>query len=257
MLHLRKQRLKHMVANLPSPKKKESHGLDETKFMDRLQADIEAREKKAKIAAKLKSGKQMKGAAVAGDSSAACAGSVTAADGFKSSLQFLQGICAEKDPSFVEFLELPADNDEEGRTKLAAKLDDLVGRLAGELGIAEQDVEFVKHAEGAQRKAQRLTSVVKKAIFMQRLDQDLSARDQRSKELKQHMKAERAALAKAAEEKDLREAREAFAELGWPADAMQSNGTTGDDLLGALLKRARAVQLARAAGKAVDWDLHR
>jgi hypothetical protein len=249
--------------NLQSPiRKKEMPGVNETKFMDRLQADLQAREKKAKIAAK-KVGrggsKQVKGAASPGAAaSAGEAGPVADSDGsFKSCLEFLQGICADRDPSFAEFLQMPNENDGEGTIKLAAKLDDLVGRLAGELGIDDKDVEIVKNAPGPNKKAQKLTVAVKKAFFMQRLDQDLSAREQRNKELRQQLRLERAAATKAAEEKDLKEANEMFAELGWPVEAMQGGGTTGDDLLVALLKRARAAQVARQDKKAVDWELHR
>jgi hypothetical protein len=234
------------AGNLQSPFRKKMPGVDDTNFMDRLQADLQAREKKAKIAEKGKHGSS-KGAIPA--AAGAETGSAADADGsFKSCLEFLQGICAEKEPSFTEFLEMPDFNDENGKIKLAEKLDELVDRLAGDLGI-DQDVEIVKKAQGPNKKAQKLTVAVKKAIFMQRLNQDLSAREQRSQELKQQVKAERAAAAKAAEEKDLKEANEVFAELGWPAEA-------GDDLLGALLKRARAVQASKAAGKAVDWELH-
>lgn len=249
--------------NLQSPiKKKEMPGIEETKFMDRLQADMQAREKKAKLAARKfrrDGSKQVIGAASPGG--AASAGEAGSADdsdgGFKSCIGFLQGICAEKDPSFTEFLQIPNENDKEGTMKLVAKLDDLVGRLAGELGIDDKDVDIVKKAPGPKKKAQKLTVAVKKAIFMQRLEQDLSAREQRNKELRQQLRNERAAAAKAAEKKDVIEANEVFAELGWPVEAMQDGSTTENDLLGALLKRARAAQVARQDKKVVDWELHR
>jgi len=243
-------------------RKKEMPGVDDTKFMDRLQADLQAREKKAKLAAKKvgKGGsKQVIGAASPGAAaSAGEAGSAADSDGsFKSCLEFLRGICDERDPSFSEFLQMPNENDAEGARKLSTKLDDLVGRLAGELAIDDKDIEIVKNAQGPNRKAQKLTAAVKKAFFMQRLDQDLSAREQRNKELRQQLKNERAAAAKAAEEKDLKEANEVFAELGWPVEAMKDGGADVDDLLGALLKRARAAQVARQDKKAVEWELHR
>jgi SAM domain (Sterile alpha motif) len=247
--------------HLQSPvRKKELPGVDDTNFMSRLQADLQAREKKAKMAAgKVKNGN--KGIASSPGAAAATGVETESAansdnNSFKNNFAFLQSICAEKDPSFTEFLQMPNDSDEEGKTKLSTKLDDLVGRLAGELGIDDKDVEIVKNAQGPNKKAQKLTLAVKKAIFMQRLEQDLSARQQRNKELKEQVKAERAAAAKAAEEKDLKEANEVFAELGWPVEAIQGGNSTGDDLLGALLKRARAAQVARAAAKAVDWELH-
>ncbi len=229
-----------------SPRKKEMPGVDDTKFMDRLHADLEAREKKAKLAAGVVK-KGGKGAVAATGAEADSDSSV------KACLEFLQSICAEKEPSFTEFLQLPDDSDAEESTKLASKIDDLVGRLAGEFNIDGRDVEIVKNAQGFHKKAQKLTIAVKKAIFMQRLDQDLSAREHRNKELKQQLKAERAAAIKAAEEKDLKEALVVFAELGWPVDSMQGGA---DDLLGALLKRARAAQVGKAAAKAVDWELY-
>lgn len=215
-------------------------------FMERLQADLQSRKQKTK-----QWGSSGKGQ---GD------GKVNKGQGsgdgnLESCLDFLRSVCKEKDIEYPESLRVPQKEDE-NEAKLTAKLDELADKLAGEVGMQEADTEAVKGIEGPLKKAQKLCSAVRKGLFLQRLDKDLAARDDRKKELLAQEETKRLAAAKAAEEKDLREANDTFSELGWRIQELQ--GTSGlDDLLGALLRRAKAVQAAKAANRAVDWETHR
>ena len=215
-------------------------------FMERLQADLQARKQKTKQRGSFGKGqgddKSNKGQG-GGD------GNLTA------SLDFLRSVCKEKDIEYPESLKTP-EKDDENEAKLAVKLDELAEKLAGEVGMQEADTEVVKSTQGATKKAQKLCSAVRKGLFLQRLDKDLASREEKKKELHAQAEAERLAAVKAAEEKDLKEASDTFTELGWRLQELQ--GTNGlDDLLGALLKRSKAVQTAKSAGKAVDWETHR
>ena len=200
-------------------------------FMSRLESDLQTREAKQGEAATKKKESQEESLAA--------------------SLDYLQKYLADKNDGQKPII---IDTADEG--KLCESLDEIAAHLSKD-GVQEHEIAGVKAASGAAKKAQKLCSALKRALFLQRLEADASNRTERLKQDRERERAQRAAAVKATEEKDLKDAVVAFSAIGWKEDMVvrEYSGTFGtDQLLNALLARAKALQAAGKGG-AVDWEL--
>jgi hypothetical protein len=211
-------------------------------FLDRLEADLAARQAKAA---------RVQGAG--GAPAAPCAPGGASPE--QAALAFVQELLADRDAALLEALGSGSP------ARAAAALDAAAAQLAEDINLPSAQLEAVKAAGGVGEKAVRLAAAVRTSQFMQRLAQDLAVRQGRGQELRQRWRADEAEAAAAQEARDVAEARARFEGLGWAGEVAVAGGSGGgggggggEELLGALLRRARAAQQAQQAGKPVDWE---
>jgi hypothetical protein len=217
----------------PPPRSAARRGPTGATFVERLEADLAARQ------AKLAAGR--------GDAAAPAArrGSAAAED----ALSFLCSLFADRDAALQAALraEAPAE--------AAAALDAAAAQLAADLALDPSAVVRARAAAAPGLKALRLAAAVRTSQFMERLAADLGGRGERLRELHARWEADEAEAAAAREARAAAAATEEFARLGWPADALGAGGA--GELVAALLRRAEAEREARAAGKEADWSRFR
>ncbi|KAL4855243.1 Dual specificity protein kinase splA [Chlorella vulgaris] len=143
--------------------------------------------------------------------------------------------------------------------RVAEACDSVAVSFQQEWALGQEVVAAVRRLSSPAKKAARLAGALRSAQFMQRLESDLRTREARLQQLQdKFFKLEAGNSAEQQEKADLAAARNHFSQLGWPAASLQAapgDATAASDgLLGALLKRAAALQEARQWGRAVDWE---
>ncbi|KAL4449449.1 hypothetical protein ABPG77_007093 [Micractinium sp. CCAP 211/92] len=167
---------------------------------------------------------------------------------------FLREVVAVRDIGLAEML---GSGDPE---QLAQACDEVSERYRAELQLSEEVAAAVRRAASPAHKAAKLAGALHSAQFMERLQQDLATRDARLQELQQrYLRLEQGNTLEQQEHADLAAAQAHFAALGWPEGSLEAgpgDAAAGcDAALGALLKRAAALQEARErGGPAPDWE---
>ena len=212
---------------------------DAASFMERLQADLQARKEK-----QLKSA--MGGLARQRSGSKGEEGASTSVVAVLKQLQYLCGPDKLSD-AMIEVIRV-----EESAEQLMAKLDE----LAVTVGVAVESTKTAK--KDPLKKAEKLLAETKRVLFMSRLREDLSERVLRKREAEEAEAAQRLAAAKANQETDLKEAKQLLTKLGWPMDRDHDSGDGAERvvaLLSGLLKRAmNGAAKGVVGGSGVDDD---
>ncbi|KAL4443818.1 hypothetical protein ABPG75_011555 [Micractinium tetrahymenae] len=212
-------------------------------FLDRLSRDIAVRQAKSADAARR-----------AGRYRSAAGDQLAEREREARDAAFLRELVEARSSGLAEML---ASGDP---AQLAQACDELAESYQAELQLSDEVVEAVRRLASPARKAAKLAGAVHSAQFMQRLQQDLSTRDARLQELQQrYFKLEQGNTLEQQESADLAAAQAHFALLGWPEGSLEvapEDASAGcDGALGALLRRAVALQEARQRGKPPpDWE---
>lgn len=246
-------------------KKREEDTLHNSTFLQRLQADLESRSSRSKMAKSKKADKF----SVHGGAN----GKEEQSSSLEVSLVLIRSSLPDKESPLFKALMLhdqhgvkngetaSTDPQQESQekclegedSKLCNALNEATAIFAASINLPATDVEAVKSITDVQKKAQRLAAAVRSMLFMARLQQDMVIREEKKKELRQRWAQQRINSIAQREQRDMAEAFKQFTALGWPKEAAQGTGS-GHDLLGALIKRAQLMQEAKSNGKAVDWE---